>query len=70
MLPIESDDERNLISWLFSGGLPLLLVLITISVIIGILYSVQRRKELAKDLEMIESWSTFDPRELDDEFNE
>jgi hypothetical protein len=70
LLPIESDDERNLISWLFSGGLPLLLVLITISVIIGILYSVQRRKELAKDLEMIESWSTFDPRELDNEFNE
>ena len=70
LLPIESDDERNLISWLFSGGLPLLLVLITISVIIGFLYSVQRRKELAKDLEMIESWSTFDPRELDDEFNE
>ena len=70
LLPIESDDERNLISWLFSGGLPLLLVLITISVIIGILYSVHRRKELAKDLEMIESWSTFDPRELDDEFNE
>ena len=53
----------------FSGGLPILLVLITISVIIGILYSVQRRKELAKDLEMIESWSTFDPRELDDQFN-
>ena len=70
LLPIDSDDERNLISWLFSGGLPLLLVLITISVIIGILYSVQRRKELAKDLEMIESWSTFDPRELDDDFNE
>ena len=70
LLPIESDDERNLISWLFSGGLPLLLVLITISVIIGVLYSVQRRKELTKDLEMIESWSTFDPRELDDEFNE
>ena len=70
LLPIESDDERNLISWLFSGGLPLLLLVITISVIIGILYSVQRRKELAKDLEMIESWSTFDPRELDDEFNE
>ena len=70
LLPIDSDDESNLISWLFSGGLPLLLVLITISVIIGILYSVQRRKELVKDLEMIESWSTFDPRELDDDFNE
>ena len=32
--------------------------------------SEETTKELAKDLEMIESWSTFDPRELDDEFNE
>ena len=47
-----------------------LLLILTISIILGILYSVQRRKELAKDLEMIESWSTFDPRELDDQFNE
>ena len=45
-------------------------IVLTISLIIGMLYSVQRRKELAKDLEMIESWSTFDSRELDDEFNE
>jgi len=46
------------------------LILLTISIILGIFYTAQRRKELAKDLEMIESWSTFDPRELDDEFNE
>ena len=70
LLPIENEEERNLVSWLFSGGLPLLLVMLTISIILGILYSIRRRKELAKDLEMIESWSTFDPRELDDEFNE
>ena len=38
--------------------------------LIGIFYSSNRRKELAKDLEMIESWSTFDPRDMDDEFNE
>jgi len=70
LLPIENEEERNLVSWLFSGGLLLLLVMLTISIILGILYSIRRRKELAKDLEMIESWSTFDPRELDDEFNE
>ncbi len=70
LLPIESDEDNNLVSWLFSGGLPLLLILLTISIILGIFYTAQRRKELAKDLEMIESWSTFDPRELDDEFNE
>ena len=70
LLPIESDEENNLISWLFSGGFALLLLILTISIILGILYLVQRRKELAKDLEMIESWSTFDPRELDDQFNE
>jgi hypothetical protein len=70
LLPIENEEDRNLVSWLFSGGLPLLLVMLTISIILGMLYSIRRRKELAKDLEMIESWSTFDPRELDDEFNE
>ena len=70
LLPIENEEERNLVSWLLSGGLLLLLVMLTISIILGILYSIRRRKELAKDLEMIESWSTFDPRELDDEFNE
>jgi len=55
---------------LFSGGLILLLVLLTISIVLGILFTIRRRKELAKDLEMIESWSTFDPRDMDDEFNE
>ena len=70
LLPIKSEENSNLVSWLFSGGLPLLIVLVFISSLIGIFYSSNRRKELAKDLEMIESWSTFDPRELDDEFNE
>ena len=70
LLPIKSEENSNLVSWLFSGGLPLLIVLVFISALIGIFYSSNRRKELAKDLEMIESWSTFDPRELDDEFNE
>ena len=70
LLPIKSEENSNLVSWLFSGGLPLLTVLVFISALIGIFYSSNRRKELAKDLEMIESWSTFDPRELDDEFNE
>ena len=69
-VPIKSEENSNLVSWLFSGGLPLLIVLVFISALIGIFYSSNRRKELAKDLEMIESWSTFDPRELDDEFNE
>ena len=69
LLPIESGEESNLVTWLLSGGLPLLIIAIIISVLIGIFYSSNRRKELAKDLEMIESWSTFDPRELDDEFN-
>ncbi len=69
-LPIESEENSNIISWFLSGGLPLLGFMITLFLAIGILYSVNRRKELVKDLEMIESWSTFDPRELDDEFNE
>ena len=70
LIPIEEDEESSLVSWLFSGGLMLLLVLLTISIVLGILFTIRRRKELAKDLEMIESWSTFDPRDMDDEFNE
>jgi hypothetical protein len=69
-LPIKSEENSNIISWFLSGGLPLLGFIVILSLAIGILYSSNRRKELAKDLEMIESWSTFDPRELDDEFNE
>ena len=67
---LKSEENSNIISWFLSGGLPLLAFMITLFLAIGILYSLNRRKELAKDLEMIESWSTFDPRELDDEFNE
>ena len=70
LIPIEEDEESSLVSWLSSGGLMLLLVLLTISIVLGILFTIRRRKELAKDLEMIESWSTFDPRDMDDEFNE
>ena len=70
LLPIKSEEDSNLVSWLLSGGLPLFVLSIFILSIFGIFYTSSRRKELAKDLEMIESWSTFDPRELDDEFNE
>jgi hypothetical protein len=69
LLPIKSEDS-NLVSWLISGGLPLFAVMALVFSLIGIFYSSNRRKELAKDLEMIESWSTFDPRDMDDEFNE
>jgi len=70
LLPIKFEEDGNLISWLLSGGLPLLIFMVLFSSIIGAFYSSNRRKELAKDLEMIESWSTFDPRDLDDEFDE
>jgi hypothetical protein len=29
----------------------------------------QRNEAIKRDLEMIESWSTFDSRELDDDFD-
>ena len=35
----------------------------------GVAYSRARMAEIAKDMEIIESWSSFDPRELDEEFD-
>ena len=35
----------------------------------GIVFQRRKMMEIAKDMEVIESWSSFDPRELDEEFD-
>ena len=37
--------------------------------LLGITYVNNRRIQIAKDIELIESWSAFVPRELDEEFD-
>ena len=70
IIPIESPEDTGLFDWLLGTGLPFLIVALTIAIMAGIAYTSTRRRQISKDLEMIESWSGFDPRELDDEFDQ
>jgi hypothetical protein len=70
VIPIESPEDTGLFDWLLGTGLPFLIVALTIAIMAGIAYTSTRRRQMSKDLEMIESWSGFDPRELDDEFDQ
>ena len=70
IIPIESPEDTGLFDWRRGSGLPFLIVALTIAIMAGIAYTSNRRRQISKDLEMIESWSGFDPRELDDEFDQ
>ena len=63
------DSSSGLESWVSSLGLPLLIVTIASLSFAGISYWRMKQAEIAKDMQVIESWSSFDPRELDDEFD-
>ena len=68
-VPILGSDNGGLESWVSSFGIPALLIAIVSLSMIGLAYSRARMAEIAKDMEVIESWSSFDPRELDEEFD-
>ena len=70
VIPIESPEDTSMFDWLFGTGLPFLIMALTLAVMVGIAYASTRRRQVSKDLEMIESWSGFDPRELDEEFED
>lgn len=69
IVPIVTEKDANSFYWLLGAGLPLILIFMTTSIILGIIYVNNRRIQITKDLELIESWSGFDPRELDDNFD-
>lgn len=68
-LSVEKVESTNLLTWLAGSGLPYLIGVLVIAILTGMAYQKQRSEAIRRDLEMIESWSTFDPRELDDEFD-
>jgi len=67
IVPVTSEESTNFLDWMLGSGLPFLFAAITILVVWGMFYSANRRRTLQEDLDMIESWSAFDSRELDDE---
>ncbi|MEE2606760.1 MAG: PKD domain-containing protein, partial [Candidatus Thermoplasmatota archaeon] len=70
VIPIEAPEDASMLDWLLGSGLPFLIMALTIAIMAGIAYASTRRRQISKDLEMIESWSGFDPRELDEEFED
>ena len=70
VIPIEAPEDASMLDWLLGSGLPFLIMALTIAIMAGIAYASTRRRQISKALEMIESWSGFDPRELDEEFED
>ena len=70
IVQIETPEETNLVDWLLGSGLPFLIVVLTVAIMAGIAYVGTRRRQIAKDLDMNESWSRCIPRELDEEFDD
>ena len=68
-VPIVDPNEGGLESWVSSLGIPLLLITMASLTVAGISYRRMKMAEMAKDMQEIESWSSFDPREMDEEFD-
>jgi hypothetical protein len=68
-VPIVDPNEGGLESWVSSLGIPLLLITMASLTVAGISYRRMKMAEIAKDMQVIESWSSFDPREMDDDFD-
>ena len=67
IIPIVEDEGLDIVGWIVGSGLPVVIVIISIFIAIGMVLVANRRREIERDLEMIESWSTFDYRDSDDE---
>jgi len=70
VITIEAPEDTDMFDWLMGTGLPFLIAALTLATMAGIAYASTRRRQISEDLEMIESWSSFDPRELDEEFDD
>jgi len=69
IIPILKEGDANSLDWFFNAALPIIVIFMIIFITLGIIYVNKRRIQISKDLELIESWSGFDPRELDKEFD-
>ena len=68
-VPIVESDNGGLESWVSSLGIPLLLITMASLTLAGVSYRRMKMAEMAKDMQVIESWSSFDPRDMDEEFD-
>ena len=69
-ISVEEPQTTSLVSWIMGSGLPYFIAVVGVLILLGMAYQKNRNEAIRRDLEMIDSWSTFDPRELDDEFDD
>jgi len=67
-VPIVEPENEGLEEWVAYLAIPILLTAMAGLSIAGLAYMRRVNSEMAKDMEVIESWSSFDPREMDEEF--
>jgi len=68
-LPIVEPERKGLESWVSNMALPILLASMAIFSAAGLAYRRNVAREIIKDMEVIESWSSFDPGEMDEELD-
>ncbi len=65
IIPIVEDEGLDIVGWIAGSGLPVVIVVICMLISIGMVIASNRRREMERDLEMIQSWSSFEPIEDD-----
>ena len=68
IIPIIEDEGLDIFGWIIGSGLPLVILVICMFISVGMVIVSNRRKEIERDLELIQSWSSFEP--IDDERDE
>mgnify|MGYP006138279145 CR=1 FL=1 len=68
-IPIVKEGSRSSLNWLINAGLPFLIISLSLLTLLGIFYAKNRRIQIAKDMQLIDSWSGFNPRDLDENFD-
>ena len=63
------DPDSGLESWVTSFGAPFLVLSIIALSFAGVIYGRRSMGEIAKDMEVIEAWSSFVPSEEDEGFD-
>ena len=68
IIPIIEDEGLDIFGWIIGSGLPLVILVICMLISVGMVIVSNRRREIERDLELIQSWSSFEP--IDDERDE
>ena len=67
IVPITEEQGMDIFGWIVGSGLPVVILVICMLTSVGMVIVSNRRREIERDLEMIQSWSSFEPIDSDDD---